>query len=160
MPEKELSYCQCKPLRRWKSRGVSRLLKDIGAFEEVPKRMRWIRPAVRKSVSLQKVTKLVVDGWFRGSARLEEVPPAPRAPTRPIRPNSMSCDGQERIARAHILPQIAPPGRHGFCKGAENSNQYAAVNELTDVHVTKTAYLSSTLLKHERHSRACHTTIL
>src|SRR4029453_3761030 len=38
-----------------------------------------------------------------GSTRLEEVPSAPRARTRPIRPNSKSCDEQEQIARGHIF---------------------------------------------------------
>src|SRR6266496_3892323 len=38
-----------------------------------------------------------------GLARLEEVPPAPPARTRPIRPNSKSCNEQERKARAHIF---------------------------------------------------------
>src|SRR5207248_5041005 len=38
-----------------------------------------------------------------GLARLEEVPPAPRARTRPIRPNSKFCDGQERKASAQTF---------------------------------------------------------
>src|SRR6266536_5760868 len=38
-----------------------------------------------------------------GSARLEEAPPAPQARTRPIRPNSKSCDGQEQKASAQTF---------------------------------------------------------
>src|SRR5213080_5250454 len=38
-----------------------------------------------------------------GSARLGKAPPAPRARTRPIRPNSKSCDGQERKASSQTF---------------------------------------------------------
>ena len=43
MPEEDLSQGHSKCLRWRKPRGASGLLKDVGAFEELPKGMRWIR---------------------------------------------------------------------------------------------------------------------
>src|SRR5204863_474893 len=48
-----------------------------------------------------------------GSARLEEALPAPRARTRPIRPSSKSCDGQEPKAGAQTFAtNCATPAAH------------------------------------------------
>jgi hypothetical protein len=47
--------------------------------------------------------------------------------------------------------------RCGFRDNSENPDQYDAIEELMDMHVTKTPYVSSTLLKHElafTHTRA------
>src|SRR4029077_14261482 len=104
---------------------------------------------VRKSVSLQKVTKLVVDRWFGDRPDWKKCRPHHEHEHAQSDPAQSLVTGKSGKPTHTFLPQIAPHGRHDSCKGAENSDQYRAVNELTDVHVTKTAYLSSTLLEHE-----------
>src|SRR5262249_18325523 len=65
MPEEKLPYGHRQALRRREPGSISGLLQDIGAFEELPERMRWIRYAtVCERVGLQKITKFIVDGWF------------------------------------------------------------------------------------------------
>src|SRR6266545_6271865 len=59
--------------------------------------------------------------------------------------------------RTKLCHKSRQPGGNGFCESAENSDQYRAIDQLTEMHVTKAPYLPSTLLKHEQHSRALNT---
>ena len=66
MPEDHLSQSHHQSLRRWEPGGISWLLKDESAFKELPTRMRGIgQTAVREGIRLEKVTKLIEDGWLR-----------------------------------------------------------------------------------------------
>jgi hypothetical protein len=161
MPEDHLSYGHHKSLRGWEPGGISGLLKDISAFKKPPKRVRRIgQTAMRESVSLKNVTKLIVDGW-----------PGDRPDRKKRRPDhenehAQSDPSQSLVASqsgktAHkSLPQIAPAGRHGFRDDTENSDQEGAIDELVGMHVTKGPYLSSTILTHEQHSRALNRLVL
>ena len=109
---------------------------------------------MRKSVSLQKVAKLVVDGWFGDRPDWKKCRSHHEHQHAQSDPTQSLVTGKSGKPAQTFLPQIAPRGRHGFCESAENSYQYCAINKLAEVHVTKTPYLSSAPLKHERHSRA------
>ncbi len=78
-------------------------------------------------------------------------------PVRPSDPTQSLAASKSGKATHKALPQIAPAGWYGFCESAENSDQYRAIDQLTEMHVTKAPYLPSTLLKHEQHSRALNT---
>src|SRR6266540_5430183 len=139
MPEKHLSQGHHKRRRRRESRGISRLLKDIDTFKEPPKGMRRIgQAAMRERVSLKKVTKLIVDGGRRDGPDWEKRRPRSESQHSQPHPTQRLVAGQRGKSAHKSLPQIAPAGRGSFRKNAENSDQYCAINELTEVHVTKT----------------------
>src|SRR6266498_5999271 len=108
---------------------------------------------MRQGVSLQKITEFIVDSWLWNWPDWKKRRPEDQN-QRTHRDRTQSLVASQSGKPAHkSLPQIAPGGRHALCKSAENCDQYRAINELTEVHVTKTASLSSTLLKHEPYSR-------
>ena len=155
MPEDHLSKGHHKPLRGWEPGGVSGLLKDVGAFKEAPKRVRRIsQTAVRQSVSLKEVTKLVVDGWRRN--RPDRKKRRPYHQNQHAQSDAAQCFAASKPGKtAHKpLPYIGPAGRHRRRDQAENSDQEGAIDELVNTHVTKTTCLSSTMLRLEQHSRA------
>jgi hypothetical protein len=116
---------------------------------------------MRKSISLQKVTKFIVDGWLGdGPDWKKHRPQAENQHAQPHATPSFVPSKSGKPRQQKSLPQLTPAGRHGFGENAENSDQYHAINELTEVHVTKTAYVSLTLLKHERHSQALNAAML
>ena len=77
----------------------------------------------------------------------------------PIQAQSLVASQSGKTAHKS-LPQIAPAGRHGFRDDTENSDQEGAIDELVAMHVTKGPYLSSTMLRHEQHSRALNRLVL
>jgi hypothetical protein len=161
MPEEHLPYCHHKPLRGWEPRGISGLLKDISAFKELPKRVRRIgQTAMRERVSLKKVTKLIVDGWRGDRPDRKKHRPHHQNERAKSDPTQHLAAGQTGKSALKSLPQIAPPRRHGLRNGAENSDQYGAIDELVAMHVMKTPYLSSTIHMHEQHSHTLNRVVL
>ena len=66
MPEDHLPRRHRHCWGRWEPRGVGRLLKDVSAFKELPKRVRRIgQSTMCECIGLEKVTKLIINGWLR-----------------------------------------------------------------------------------------------
>src|SRR6266508_1030351 len=106
---------------------------------------------MREGVSLQKVTELIVDRWFGNGPNWEERRPYHEDQQTQHNPAESLVASKRRKLTHKSLPKVAPVGWHGFRESAENSNQYSAIDQLTEMHVMKTPYVSSTVLKHELH---------
>ena len=123
MPEDHLPKGHHKSLRGWEAGGISGLLKDISAFKEAPKRLRRIgQTAMRESVSLKKVTKLIVDGWRRD--RPDRKKRRPHDQNQHAQSNPKQCFVASKTGKpAHkSLQQILPSGWHRLRDHAENSD--------------------------------------
>src|SRR5207247_10641658 len=108
MPEQELPYSHRKPLRRREPRGIRRLLKDIDTFKEPPKRVCRIgQTAMRKSVSLQKVTKFIVNGWLGDGPDWKKRCPRSEDQHSQPHPTHRLVAGQRGKAAHKFLPQLA-----------------------------------------------------
>jgi hypothetical protein len=128
-------------------------LQDVSAFEELPKRVGRVgQTAMREGVSLEKVTKFIVDG------RLGNRPDRKKRRSHHQDQHAQSDPTQRFAARKagkpalKSLPQIAQLGRRASRNGPENCDQYDAVDEVS-VHVMKRLYLSSTISFDEQRSR-------
>jgi hypothetical protein len=98
-------------------------VEGYSAFKEAPKRVRRVgQTAMRESVSLKKVTKLIVDGWRR------DWPDRKKRRSHDHNQHAQSNPTQCFVASktgnpAHkSLPQIPPAGRHRLRDHAENSD--------------------------------------
>ena len=92
---------------------------------------------MREGVSLQKVTKLIVDGWL--GDRPEWQKRCPDHQNQRAQSDTTHCLVASQIGKAtqKSLPQMVPAGRHGFRNDTENSDQDSAIDELMAMHVTK-----------------------
>ena len=92
---------------------------------------------MREGVSLQKVTKLIVDGWLGN--RPEWQKRCPDHQHQRAQSDTTHCLVASQIGKRtqKSLPQMVPAGRHGFRNDTENSDQDSAIDELMAMHVTK-----------------------
>ena len=75
-----------------------------------------------KSVCLQKVTKLIVDGWFWDGPDWKQRRPQDQDERAQSHPTQSLVASKTGKPAQKFLPHIAPAGRRGFCEGAENSD--------------------------------------
>jgi hypothetical protein len=77
---------------------------------------------MRKRISLEKVTKFIVDGWLGdGPDWNKRGPHNENHQTQPDPAQSPVASQRGKPARK-FLRQVAPAGWHGFRKSAENSD--------------------------------------
>ncbi len=92
---------------------------------------------MREGVSLQKVTKLIVDGWLGDRPEWQKRCPDHQNQRAQSDPTHCLVASQIGKATQKSLPQMVPAGRHGFRNDTENSDQDSAIDELMAMHVTK-----------------------
>ena len=92
---------------------------------------------MREGVSLQKVTKLIVDGWLGDRPEWQKRCPDHQNQRAQSDPTHCLVASQIGKGTQKSLPQMVPAGRHGFRDDTENSDQDSAIDELMAMHVRK-----------------------
>src|SRR5437867_13204177 len=90
-----------------------------------------------EGVSLQKVTKLIVDGWLGDRPEWQKRCPDHQNQRAQSDPTHRLVASQIGKGTQQSLPQMVPAGRHGSRDDTENSEQDSAIHELMAMHVRK-----------------------
>jgi len=85
---------------------------------------------VREGVSLQKVTKLIVDGWLGDRPEWQKRCPDHQNQRAQSDPTHCLVASQIGKHAQKSLPQMVPAGGRGFRDDTENSDQDSAIDEL------------------------------